>query len=207
MGSSSKQWLAEHRTDIYVKRAAKEGYPSRAAYKLLEIQQKYTFMKPGMTVLDLGAAPGGWSMVAQSAVGNKGKVIASDLLPMVVPPGVIFIQGDFNETSVLEALVTALGNHITQGQADLVISDMAPNLSGMSGIDQPRAMHLVDLAWDCAQKVLKPGGSFLTKVFQGAGSDDIIKELRIHFAYVKILKPQASRPRSREIYVLGFNKK
>lgn len=197
--SQSKRWLREHRTDYYVKKSQQEGYPSRAAYKLLEIQQKDQLIKPGMVVIDLGAAPGGWSKVARELVGERGKVIALDLLPMEPISGVTFLQGDFNDDNILQKLFSVLENQ----PVDLVISDMAPNISGQKSIDQPRTMHLVELAWDFARKVLKEGGSFLVKVFQGQGVDAFILELRKEFKTVKIRKPKSSRARSREVYILG----
>jgi 23S rRNA (uridine2552-2'-O)-methyltransferase len=201
---SSKRWLKEHFTDKYVKLARQKGYRSRAAYKLLAIQEKDKIIKPGMTVVDLGAAPGGWSEAAAKLVGEKGKVIAIDILPMQPIPGVEFIQGDFTDDKVLEAIL----QHIGKQPVDLVISDMAPNISGMKAIDQPRAMYLVELAWDFAQQVLKPGGAFLVKIFQGPGFETLLKEVKSHFSEVKIRKPEASRARSKEIFLLakGFRR-
>jgi len=195
----NKRWMQEHTSDYYVKQAQKEGYSSRAAYKLLEINKKYNLLQPGMLVLDLGAAPGGWSQVVSGKVGPKGQVIAIDRLPMGSIPGVTFIQGDFNSPDVLEQLLTVLQNE----QVDLVISDMAPNITGNKSVDQPRSLQLVELAWDCAQRVLKPGGTLLMKVFQGGGVDALIAELRRHFEKLRICKPKASRARSSEIYVLA----
>jgi 23S rRNA (uridine2552-2'-O)-methyltransferase len=195
----SKAWLQEHFSDHYVKKAQSEGYVSRAAYKLLAIQQKDQLIRPGMTVVDLGAAPGGWSQVASKLVGKKGQVIALDILPMEPVAGVEFIQGDFREQSVLEALLQVIGDR----QVDVVISDMAPNLSGNKTIDQPRSMYLVELALECAAKLLKPHGSFLAKVFHGSGSEDYIKTVKQHFSLVKSRKPDASRDRSREFYLLA----
>lgn len=199
MASMSKQWLKEHFSDLYVKRAKEEGYPSRAAYKLLEIQKKDKILRPGMMVVDLGAAPGGWSMVAKEIVGSSGKIIALDILPMDPIEGVTFIQGDFTDQTVLMELLKV----IDDCPVDLVISDMSPNISGMKSVDQPRAAYLVELAWDCAQQVLKPNGTFLIKVFQGAGVDQFLLEFRKSFRQVRIRKPDASRARSPEIYVLG----
>lgn len=196
---SSKQWLKEHFSDAYVKRSQQEGYRSRASYKLLEINARDDLIKPGMSVVDLGAAPGGWSQVAAELVGPSGRVVASDILPMDPIEGVDFLQGDFTEIEVLEALLS----RIEDGGIDLVISDMAPNLSGMKEIDQPGAMHLVELALDLARSVLKPGGSLLLKVFQGAGFDEFHRELKSSFAVVKSRKPDASRQRSRELYLLA----
>lgn len=195
----SKRWLKEHFDDKYVKQAQDEGYPSRAAYKLLAIHKKDKLFRSGMRVVDLGAAPGGWSMVAAEYVGAKGRVIAVDILPMEPSHGVTFIQGDFTEMHTLEKLLAALDEQLV----DVVMSDMAPNLSGQKSIDQPRAMYLVELAWDCAQQILAQGGTFLVKVFQGADVDTFIKELRSRFRTVKIRKPEASRARSSEIYVLA----
>ena len=197
--SQSKRWLQEHFRDEYVKKAQEEGYPSRAAFKLLEIQLKDKILKSGMTVVDLGAAPGGWSVVARDLVGHRGEVFALDLLPMEDIGGVTFIQGDFTEQAVLDQLLDALGDR----KIDVVLSDMAPNLAGRKSIDQPRAMYLVELALDFAQKVLAPGGSFLTKVFQGEGSEAFLAAMKQQFSTVKVRKPKSSRPKSREIYVLG----
>ncbi|MAL93863.1 MAG: 23S rRNA (uridine(2552)-2'-O)-methyltransferase RlmE [Haliea sp.] len=197
--SSSKAWLKEHREDPYVQRAQKEGYRSRACYKLLEIQEKDRLFRPAMTVLDLGAAPGGWSQVAVDLVGHKGRVVASDILPMDPLAGVDFIQGDFTEEAIFEQLLSAL-----DGQpVDLVLSDMAPNMSGVNAVDQPRSMYLVELALDMALRVLAPGGAFVTKVFQGEGFDDWFREVRDSFERVVTRKPRASRPRSREVYVVA----
>ncbi|MDA0688878.1 MAG: 23S rRNA (uridine(2552)-2'-O)-methyltransferase RlmE [Proteobacteria bacterium] len=196
---SSKEWLKEHFDDVYVKRSQEEGYRSRASFKLLEIQDKDRLIRPGMTVVDLGAAPGGWSQVAAELVGDNGKVIASDILPMDGLPGVEFLQGDFTENEVFEALLASIGE---QG-ADLVISDMAPNMSGMKEIDQPRAVYLAELALDLARSILKPGAYFLVKVFQGAGFQEFHRDMQASFKAVKSRKPQASRARSREIYLLG----
>lgn len=197
--SSSKNWLKEHFDDIYVQRAQKEGYRSRACYKLLEIQEKDRLIKPGMTVIDLGSAPGGWSQVAAELVGHKGKVIASDILAMDNLAGVEFIQGDFTEQSVLDKIIAAIGDK----PVDLVISDMAPNMSGMNAVDQPRAMYLIELAVDLAKQVLKPDGVFLAKVFHGEGFDELLKEMRTSFKTVQTRKPAASRSRSREVYQLA----
>jgi 23S rRNA (uridine2552-2'-O)-methyltransferase len=196
---SSKEWLKEHFDDVYVKRSQEEGYRSRASFKLLEIQDKDRLIRPGMTVVDLGAAPGGWSQVAAELVGDNGKVIASDILPMDSLPGVEFLQGDFTENDVFEALLASIGE---QG-ADLVISDMAPNMSGMKEIDQPRAVYLAELALDLARSILKPGAYVLVKVFQGAGFQEFHRDMQASFKAVKSRKPQASRARSREIYLLG----
>jgi 23S rRNA (uridine2552-2'-O)-methyltransferase len=198
--SSSGRWLQEHFDDPYVKEAQKLGYRSRASFKLLEIQEKDRLIKPGMTVVDLGSAPGGWSQVAMKLVGHKGRVIASDILPMDVLAGVDFICGDFMEDSVMQEILDCLGD----AGADVVISDMAPNMSGLPAVDQPRAMYLMELAVDMAGKVLKPGGSFLSKVFHGEGFDEMLKDLRANYTKVLTRKPQASRSRSRETYVLAL---
>ncbi len=200
---TSKQWLKEHFEDEYVKRSQELGYRSRASFKLLEIQDKDRLIRPGMTVVDLGAAPGGWSQVAARLVGAKGRVLASDILPVDPLPGVEFIQGDFTEEAVLAKLLDALGDK----GADLVISDMAPNMSGMKGVDQPRAMYLAELALDLARSVLAPGAYFLVKVFHGEGLETYQADLRASFDRVKVRKPAASRARSSEIYLLaeGFH--
>ena len=197
--SSSKAWLKEHRDDQYVQRAQREGYRSRACYKLLELQEKDRLIRPGMKVLDLGSAPGGWSQVAVEQVGHRGRVIASDILPMDSLAGVEFIQGDFTEDSVFEEILAAIGDD----PVDLVISDIAPNMSGVNAVDQPRSMYLVELALDMARQVLAPGGSFVAKVFQGEGFDDLIRDARATFGKVLTRKPQASRPRSREVYLVA----
>lgn len=196
---SSHRWLQEHFSDEFVKKSQQEGFRSRAIYKLKEIQEKDRILKPHHKVIDLGAAPGGWSQYAASIVGEQGRVVASDILPIDPLPFVEFVQGDFREDDVLEELLQTLGND----KADVVISDMAPNVSGMLAVDQPRAMYLCELALDMARQVLKPNGTFLVKMFQGEGSDAYIKDVRSSFKSVKIRKPQASRPRSREVYVLG----
>ena len=200
---TSKKWLKEHFDDPYVKKAQQDGYRSRAVYKLLEIDEKDHLLKPGMTVVDLGAAPGGWSEIAAQRVGNKGRVIALDILEMDAIAGVTFIQGDFREADVYDALLEALGNE----PVDLVMSDMAPNISGLKAVDQPRAMYLVELSLELAQKVLKPGGDLLVKAFTGEGIDEYKKALRASFQKVIVRKPKASRPRSPEIYLLarGYN--
>jgi 23S rRNA (uridine2552-2'-O)-methyltransferase len=196
---SSKQWLREHFDDSYVRRSQEDGYRSRASYKLLEIQEKDQLIRPGMTVIDLGSAPGGWSQVAAALVGEKGKVLASDILPMDSLAGVEFIQGDFTEQPVLDEILARLGDT----GADLVISDMAPNLSGMKEMDQPRAMYLAELALDLAKTTLHDGAYFLVKVFQGEGFEHFHGQLKECFQSVKTRKPGASRQRSREIYLLG----
>lgn len=196
---TSKQWLKEHFDDVYVRRSREEGYRSRASFKLLEMQEQDKLMKPGMTVVDLGAAPGGWSQVAVGLVGEKGRVIASDILTIDSLPGVEFLQGDFTEMAVLERLLGMLDD----SRVDLVISDMAPNMSGMKDIDLPRVMYLAELALDLAKTVLKPGGVFLVKVFHGEGIDALQKDLKSSFSSVKVRKPKASRARSSEIYLLA----
>lgn len=196
---SSSRWLQEHFNDHYVKEAHKDGYRSRASYKLLALQQKDRLFKPGMVVVDLGAAPGGWSQVVAPLVGNEGLVLASDLLPMDSLEGVQFIQGDFTEPKVFEQLRMALGDRA----ADVVISDMAPNMSGIPGVDQPKAMYLVELALDMARQVLKPGGAFVSKVFHGEGFDLWMKECKARFSQVATRKPDASRSRSREVYLVA----
>ncbi|MBN1378965.1 MAG: 23S rRNA (uridine(2552)-2'-O)-methyltransferase RlmE [Gammaproteobacteria bacterium] len=196
---SSARWLREHNDDEYVRRAQTEGYRSRAVYKLQEVDEKHTLFRGGMQVVDLGAAPGGWSQYAALKVGHKGRVIASDILPMDSIAGVEFIQGDFREDEILQQLKDLLGK---QG-ADLVLSDMAPNMSGVDAVDVPRAMYLVELAHQLATEVLRSGGVFFSKMFQGQGSDEWLKTLRQDFSKVVIRKPAASRPRSREVYVLA----
>ncbi|CBL44440.1 Cell division protein FtsJ [gamma proteobacterium HdN1] len=196
---SSSRWLREHFDDPYVKKAQQDGYRSRAAYKLLEIQEKDRILKQGMTVLDLGAAPGGWSQVAARYVGDAGHVIASDRLEMDPLYGVDFLQGDFCEEEVFAKLLQMTGNR----GIDLVISDMAPNMSGNRAVDQPRAMYLVELALDMATRVLKPGGSLLVKVFQGEGFDSLRKDMHTHFRQLQTRKPDASRSRSAETYWLA----
>ena len=196
---SSQRWIKEHEDDEYVRRARQDGYRSRATYKLLEINDKDRLIKPGMTVVDLGAAPGGWSQMAARLVGDKGHVIAMDILPMDGLAGVDFLQGDFREDAVLEQLMKMIGDR----GVDLVISDMAPNISGMGVVDQPRAMYLTELALDMARQVLKPGGDFLVKVFQGEGFDEYVRDMRSSFSKVITRKPKASRPRSREVYLLA----
>lgn len=200
---SSSRWLKEHFDDPYVKEAQKKGYRSRATFKLLEIQEKDKLIQPGMVVVDLGAAPGGWSQIAVKLVGSKGKVFALDILPMDPIVDVDFIEGDFREDAVLNQLENAL----TGQRIDLVISDIAPNISGNDSVDQPRAMYLVELALEFAGQHLRPGGNFLVKVFQGEGFEAYFKELKQQFKKVITRKPKASRGRSREVYLLGIGKK
>ena len=197
---TSKQWMSEHVNDPYVQRAQKDGYRSRAAYKLLEIDERDHLLKPGMVVVDLGATPGGWSQVAAAKVGASGKVIALDLLPMQPIRGVEFMQGDFREDAVL----ASLEQHLDGKQVGLVISDMAPNMSGIGMADQARAMHLAELALEFSMQHLKPGGVFLVKVFQGEGFEGYMKLMRTHFERVVSRKPKASRDRSSEVYLLGM---
>lgn len=196
---TSHNWLKEHFDDKYVKMAQRDGYRSRASYKLLEIQEKDKIIRPGMTVIDLGAAPGGWSQVTSRLIGGQGRLIASDILEMDSIPDVTFIQGDFTQDEVLAQILEAVGNT----QVDLVISDMAPNMSGLSAVDMPRAMFLCELALDLAGRVLRPGGDFLIKVFQGEGFDVYHKDIRKLFDKVQMRKPSSSRDRSREQYLLG----
>lgn len=196
---SSKRWLAEHFDDAYVRQAQQQGLRSRSAFKLLELQEKYGLVRPGMTVVDLGAAPGGWCQILQPLVGSQGRVIALDVLPMEPLPGVEFIEGDFTEDEPLQRLEHALGGQ----PVDLVLSDMAPNMSGMAAVDQARAMYLAELALDFARNWLKPGGDFVVKVFQGSDFDSYLREVRSLFDKVRVTKPKASRPRSREVYLLA----
>jgi 23S rRNA (uridine2552-2'-O)-methyltransferase len=200
---SSHRWLKEHFDDEYVKRAQREGYRSRAVFKLEEIQQKDHILKPGMAVVDLGAAPGGWSQYALGVVGRKGSVVAMDILPMEPLPGVPFVQGDFRDDAVLEQLLNLLNGR----EIDLVMSDIAPNISGMGAVDQPRAMYLAELAVDFADRVVRPGGDLLVKVFQGEGFDELVKDLRSRYNKVVMRKPKASRARSREVYALARGRK
>ncbi|ERL51178.1 23S rRNA (uridine(2552)-2'-O)-methyltransferase RlmE [Halomonas huangheensis] len=196
---TSASWLKEHFDDRYVQQSWQDGYRSRASYKLIELDEKDRLFKPGMTVIDLGAAPGGWSQIAAERVGDNGVVIASDILEMDALAGVDFIAGDFTEEQVLEEILSVLNNR----PVDLVMSDMAPNMSGMAAIDQPQAMYLVELALDLARQTLRPGGRFLAKVFQGEGFDAYLKDLRGSFQRVVTRKPDASRARSREVYLLA----
>lgn len=196
---SSKRWLDEHVNDPYVKQAQSDGYRSRASYKLIEIIEKDKLVRPGMLVLDLGSAPGGWSQVVAPMVEPKGRVIASDMLAMDCLADVEFIQGDFTEQLVFDQIIAA----IADAAVDLVISDMAPNISGVDAADQAGTIYLVELALDMARTVLKPGGSFVTKVFQGEGHDAYVKDVRSSFGKVAIRKPGASRARSREVYIVA----
>lgn len=196
---TSQRWLKEHFDDPYVKMAQKDGYRSRASYKLLELQEKDRLLRPGMTVVDLGAAPGGWSQVASRVLGDKGRLIASDILSMDAIPDVTFIQGDFTEQRVFDEILRAIDGH----PVDLVISDMAPNMSGVRSADQPKAMYLCELALDLATRVLRPGGDFLIKIFQGEGFDEYLRQVRDGFERVQMRKPESSRDRSREQYLLA----
>lgn len=202
---SSQRWLKEHFNDPYVKLAHQRGYRSRAVFKLLEIQEKDNIIKPGMTIVDLGSAPGGWSEIASELIGDKGQIFALDILPMDPIPRVTFIQGDFTELEIFEKLVHLIDNR----KVDLVISDIAPNISGMNEVDQPRAMYVAELAADFATNTLKQGGVFLVKVFQGEGFDNFLKTVRQNYSKVQIRKPKSSRARSKEVYILakGFEGK
>ena len=196
---SSRRWMHEHLSDEFVKKAQKEGYRSRAVYKLLEIVEKKAIIRNGNKVLDLGAAPGGWSQVAAKLVGSQGKVIASDILPIELIDGVEFLQGDFTEQSVYDDLLV-----MTDGaKVDVVLSDMAPNMSGQLSVDQPKSMYLAELAIEMAIKTLNPGGSFVVKVFQGDGFDVFVQNAKKAFKKVSVIKPKASRPRSKEVYLLA----
>ena len=196
---TSKQWMREHVNDVYVQRAKSAGYRSRAAYKLLEIAARDRLLKPGMVVVDLGAAPGGWAQVAQAQVGAHGLVVALDVLEMAPLPGVTFLQGDFREDAVVNALAGALAGR----GIDLVLSDMSPNISGIAVSDQARVMHLAELALEFASKHLKPRGNLLVKVFQGSGFQEFLGQMRTQFESVVTRKPEASRGRSSELYLLG----
>ncbi|KJH76236.1 MULTISPECIES: 23S rRNA (uridine(2552)-2'-O)-methyltransferase RlmE [unclassified Pseudomonas] len=197
---TSLGWLKRHVNDPYVKQAQKDGYRSRASYKLLEVQEKYKLIRPGMSVVDLGAAPGGWSQVTSRLIGGQGRLIASDILEMDSIPDVTFIQGDFTQDEVLAQILEAVGN----SQVDLVISDMAPNMSGTPEVDMPKAMFLCELALDLAARILKPGGNFVIKVFQGEGFDAYVKDARQKFDKVQMIKPDSSRGSSREQYMLAW---
>jgi 23S rRNA (uridine2552-2'-O)-methyltransferase len=196
---SSHQWLQEHVNDPYVKQAQRDGYRSRASYKLLQLNEKDKLIRPGMLVVDLGSAPGGWSQVAARLVGEKGRVVATDILPMDPLANVEFVQGDFTDEAVLREILERLGG----SQPDLIISDIAPNISGVDSADQASSMYLVELALDFARQALKPRGDFVAKVFQGAGSDAYLKDVRSSFDKVLVRKPAASRPRSREVYLVA----
>ncbi len=196
---SSRRWLKEHFDDPYVKQAQQQGLRSRAAFKLTELQDRFKLIKPGMTLVDLGAAPGGWSQVAVGWIGRKGRIIALDLLEMAPLDQVTLIQGDFTEAEAL----TALEAELDSDPVHLVLSDMAPNISGMEAIDQPKAMYLVELALDFCRQWLRSGGSLIAKGFHGEGFDAWLTEVRSEFAKVQVVKPDASRPRSREVYIVA----
>jgi 23S rRNA (uridine2552-2'-O)-methyltransferase len=196
---SSASWISRHINDPYVKQAQKDGYRSRAAYKLIELNEKDRLVRPGMRILDLGSAPGGWSQVAGRLVGAKGRVLATDILPMDAIPNVEFIQGDFHDDAVVQQLLDWVGS----GRFDLVICDIAPNLTGIDSADQAASIHFLELALDTVRRTLKPGASFVAKMFQGAGSDQFLKELRTAFEKVSIRKPGASRKESREVYIVA----
>ncbi len=200
---SSKGWLKEHFNDVYVQKAQQEGYRSRAVYKLEEINSKDALLKKGMTIVDLGAAPGGWSQWVAHKMNGTGKIFALDILPMDPLPDVQFVEGDFREESVLNQLLDLMGD----SKADLVLSDMAPNMSGVDAVDQPRSMYLAELALELVDQVSNPEATFVVKVFQGSGFDAYLKEVRNRFKQVKIRKPSASRARSKEVYILGVGYK
>ena len=201
---SSKSWLKEHFDDEYVLRSQQDGYRSRAIYKLIEIDKKDRLVKPGMTIIDLGAAPGGWSEYCVKKLGKKGTMVALDILPMEAIADVTIIEGDFREDLVFDELMTVIASgENNSGKVDLVISDMAPNISGMGSVDMPRAYYLCELALDLARQVLKPGGGLLVKLFQGEGFEAYNKELKASFSKVVMRKPRASRARSREVYALA----
>lgn len=200
---SSSRWLREHFDDVYVKRAQEEGLRSRAAYKLDELLERDRLLRPGMTVVDLGAAPGGWSQLVRARLGDAGCVIALDILPMQGLAGVDFIEGDFREDAALQELEA----HLDGARVDLVLSDMAPNISGVAVADQARAMYLAELAHAFAREWLRPGGAFLVKLFQGAGFDQYVRDLRADFGHVRMRKPKASRARSSEVYALASGRR
>ena len=196
---SSSEWLRRHVNDPFVKQAQLDGYRSRSAYKLIELNEKDRLIKPGMRIMDLGSAPGGWSQVAGKLVGKKGRVLATDILPMDPVTNVDFIQGDFTDDTIVEQLLAWLEG----GKFDLIVSDIAPNLSGIDSADQAGSMYFLELALDIVRKTLKPGANFAAKMFQGSGSDDYVKELRKSFEKVLIRKPAASRAQSREVYIVA----
>lgn len=202
--ASSSRWLQKHFSDKYVQQAQKKRLRSRAWFKLDEIQQSDKLFKPGMTIVDLGAAPGGWSQYVVTRIGVAGRIVACDILPMDPIVGVNFLQGDFRDELVLKALLERVGN---KSKVQVVMSDMAPNMSGTPAVDIPRSMNLVELALEMCRDVLAPGGSFLVKVFQGDGFDEYLREIRFLFAKVKIRKPDASRARSREVYIVATGRK
>jgi 23S rRNA (uridine2552-2'-O)-methyltransferase len=196
---SSASWMSRHLSDPFVKQAQKDGYRSRSAYKLIELNEKDRLIRPGMRIMDLGSAPGGWSQVAGKLVGAKGRVLATDILPMDGLMNVDFIQGDFTDDAIVQQLLDWLGG----GKFDLIISDIAPNITGISVADQASSIYFLELALDTVCKTLKPGASFAAKMFQGSGSDQYVKELRTHFEKVAIRKPAASRKESREVYLVA----
>ena len=200
LSKSSSAWMQEHIDDPYVKKAQIDGYRARAAYKLLEINEKTNLIKKGMTVVDLGSAPGSWSQVAGKLVGEKGVLIASDILPMDTLPDVTFIQGDFREADVFERIMAEVGNR----QVDVVLSDMAPNTAGNSAIDQPRMMYLCELAVDFALATLPEGGALIMKVFQGEGTQELREQMQADFSKIRSIKPGASRPRSKEMFWIAI---
>jgi 23S rRNA (uridine2552-2'-O)-methyltransferase len=191
--------MSRHLSDPFVKQAQKDGYRSRSAYKLVELNEKDKLIRPGMRILDLGSAPGGWSQVAGKIVGDKGRVLATDILPMDALKNVDFIQGDFTDDAVVQKLLDWLGG----GRFDLIISDIAPNITGIASADQASSIYFLELALDTVRKTLKPGATFAAKMFQGSGSDQFVKELRSHFDKVIIRKPEASRKESREVYLVA----
>lgn len=196
---SSAGWLARHVNDPYVKQAQKDGYRARSAYKLIELNEKDRLIRPGMRILDLGSAPGGWSQVAGKLVGARGRVLATDILPMDALPNVDFIQGDFTEDGIVQQLLDWLGG----AKFDLIISDIAPNTTGIDSADAAKSIYLLELALDVARRTLKSHADFVAKMFQGSGSDQFLKELRTHFGKVMVRKPAASRKESREVYVVA----
>ncbi len=196
---SSASWMSRHLSDPFVKQAQKDGFRSRSAYKLIELNEKDRLIRPGMRILDLGSAPGGWSQVASRIVGAKGRVLATDILPMDALPNVDFIRGDFTEDATVEQLLDWLGG----GRFDLIVSDIAPNITGISSADQASSIYFLELALDTVRKTLEPGATFVAKMFQGSGSDEYLKELRAHFDKVSIRKPAASRKESREVYLVA----
>ena len=196
---SSSTWMARHVSDPFVKKAQLEGYRSRSAYKLIELNEKDRLIRPGMRIMDLGSAPGGWSQVAGKLVGAKGRVLATDILPMEPIKNVDFIQGDFTDEAVVAQLLEWLGG----GKFDLIISDIAPNITGIDSADQASSMYFLELALDTVRQTLKPGATFVAKMFQGSGSDQYVKELRTSFEKVLIRKPAASRAESREVYIVA----
>lgn len=200
LSKSSRAWMKEHLDDHYVKQAQKDGYRARAAYKLLEINEKTSIIKKGMTVVDLGSAPGSWSQVAGKLVGERGSLIASDILPMDALADVTFIKGDFREASVFDAIMSEVGDR----QVDVVLSDMAPNTAGNSAVDQPRMMYLCELAVEFALATLPEGGALIMKVFQGAGTQELRQQMQSSFSKVRSIKPAASRARSKEMFWIAI---